>query len=263
MNRSLLLIAFVVFLLSTQFSFSEDPPTMTEKTKLVAGLNYTYIKFNLEEDFDFLSGIYELMIDVPINNKSSLTFLLPYSTYSLNGQNMSGIGNLTVGIKHISESPNPLHVKAAVSLPTISDRNLVVSYLSIADFWNFNYHLWGGMTLDIDLEKRYNTGNGMFYGFGIGNFIAIPKESEGETEDFVKFVIKGGYEKNNSIGFDVAFRGIFMLTQNNEFVNMLNLGISYKTDLINPRLFVVLPVGDNYSELIKNLLGFSIKFNLK
>lgn len=103
----------------------------------------------------------------------------------------------------------------------------------------------------------------MFYGFGIGNFIAIPTESEGETEDFVKFVIKGGYEKNNSIGFDVAFRGIFMLTQNNEFVNMLNLGISYKTDLINPRLFVVLPVGDNYSELIKNLLGFSIKFNLK
>ena len=268
MKKSLFLISIAFLFLSFSSGLAQDSVSNVGREKFSLGLNYTNITFDRTNNFDFLSGIYEIYGSFPIKNNWNVIVIIPYSTYSMDSRSESALGNLTAGFKYNSETQEPLIFKGLLSLPTISKNERDIAEMSIADFWNFPHHLWGGVFADLEIEKRYYNRNGLYSGFGFGNYLLIPTgDNNGDVEDFVKYFVKGGFEKMNSIGFDASIKGMYFLTSDNDFedsfIHMLNIGISYKSELFNPRLFFVLPVGENYSDLIDNLIGIELVFNIR
>ena len=269
MKRFLSFSLFVLFILTVVNLSAQDNTPAIQKEKTSIGLSYTYPSFDMSENFDFLSGIYEVRGKIPTNEHLSVLIFVPYSTYSMKGESESTIGNLSVGLNYNSRTKDPFNFKGVLSIPTIgkSDR-LIASLSAQADIWNFPRHLWGGVVADLEIVKRYYNENGLFGGFGFGNYLLIPTgDNNGDVEDFLKYFVIGGMDKENSIGFDASLRGMYMLTSDDDFdenlIHLFNIGIHYKAETVKPRLFFVLPVSENYSDLIKNLIGFEITFFLK
>jgi hypothetical protein len=268
MKKSLFMIVIGFLFLSLCSSLAQDTISNSGKEKFSIGLNYTSPSFNRSKSFGFLSGIYELNLNVPIKKNWNIVFIIPYSIYSMDSEGESALGNLTAGFKYNSETQNPFSFKGLLSLPTISKNDRMIAAISTVDFWNFPRHLYGGLITDLEIEKRYSNGNGMYSGFGFGNYFMIPTgDNNGDVEDFLKYFVKGGFEKMNSVGFDASLKGIFLLTNDKDFednfLHMLNIGVSYKSEVFNPRLFFVLPIGENYSDMIQNLFGIELTFNIR
>jgi len=269
MKKSLFLIIVAILCLSFSKGYAEETNINSQKEKFSIGLNFIHPVFNQNENFDFPSGIYELYGSIPIKENWDVLFIIPYSTYSLGSESRSALGNITAGFKYDSQTKDPLLFEGLLSLPTISKDDRFVEILSVTDFWNMPRHLWGGLIANAEIEKRYFNSNNLYGGFGFGNILMIPtaEDNNGDVEDYLKYFVKGGYEKMNSVGFDASIKGIFFLTSEgdfeNNFINMLNIGVSYKAEIFNPRLYFVLPIGDNYSEMIKHLIGLEIKVNIK
>ena len=277
MKNLFFLLTSIVFFLSVNYSYSQDLKSLEQLNDQTAiGLMFTHPSFpTLPEstEFSITSGIYELYGIIKINENLRLIANLPYSTYSANSISKSGIGNVSLGLKYLFGNNQNMTVSGLIYIPTSSDNDYIANSLSNeANLWDLQKYRFDITTIHLNFNIKAKNNKGLFYGGGIGNRLLIytGKRYGGDhdVDDIIEYFAGGGYEKINSIGWEIQFAGMYAATSeskdgSNNFVQLLKLGLSYHNESIKPKLFMVFPVGNVYSNMISNLIGIELQFYLK
>lgn len=257
---------FIMFLTASVLN-AFDSTNVQPREKLSIGLRLLHPTIDGSNQFDILSGMYDFNITFPINPSWSISLNIPYSSYTMNDDNRSALGCISAGINYNSGGQSPFLFSGQAYLPTISEDDALVSILSTGyNIYEFPKYLWGGVYLHPYIEKRFFNSNGIYGGLGIGNILMIPTE-EGieEIEDYFNYCIKGGYDKMNSIGAELMLGGLFLATSDadDKFIHLLKLSIQYKLPNLVPKLIFMLPLDEDYSDAILNLIGFELTYYIR
>ncbi|TAL68972.1 MAG: hypothetical protein EPN82_08660 [Bacteroidetes bacterium] len=239
--------------------------------KFDIGLSYYHPSFPSGAQSSF-SGNFEIFAAFPVSNNMKVYGILPLSSYSmkslyLGDKSFSGIGNFIVGLKYLFGKKDNFLFKGGIALPTIGDNYDVkiangFSYISrVYDLEKFTSDI---TSLFAEFQGKHIFEGNFFIGGGTGLRLLIwTGPGSHDAELFLPFNIFLGYEKTELIKFIAAFKGIYILTnENSDFgdnvMDLLQLKISYPGQTIEPALIIELPINDNYKKVLNNNIGFSI-----
>lgn len=257
------LVIFSSLSISNLFSQIQE---VKKENMISFSYGYPSIKENfLIKKFDFFSGSYNLTGKYAFDENWSMNANLPFFNFSKDNQSENGIGNISLGGEYQTKLIGPFRAGARVYLNTMDDNDFLIGGFAIVpEYFNFGSFVTA-TSLELYAEKLFTSGN-MYYGADLGNIMSFPKEDNADMEDFVRLGIKVGYDKMNSIGGEIKYGGFFHLTDdgaNENFnIHFLKLTGNYRLLNVNPKVFVTLPLNENYSDIIEFVVGLGIDISL-
>ncbi|MBI5325406.1 MAG: hypothetical protein HZB41_09080 [Ignavibacteriae bacterium] len=267
-----LIVIFSVCLLSlTNHQLYAETPQQPEK--YVVGLAFYHQSLVVGELSTF-SGSYDLFVSVPVSDNTKIYAIMPFTNYSRRDkaqESYSGIGNLILGVKYLFGETKNNSIKCGIALPTIGNdseskkANLYSAKSRIYDLDKFVPEL---TTLSAEFHCKYPLYENYFAGGGTGMKLYLwTGAGSQDAELFLPFNVFIGYEKLELIRATATFKGIYFLTNEHgdfadNFMNILQLKVSYPGTTIEPGLFLESPMNDSYEKWLDYNIGLFILVKL-
>ncbi len=251
------------YLSAQNFLFQELPKQNTQ-------INFHFMRptFNRNVDLSALSGIYDISVNVPLNESLNLIGSLPFLIMKSGDRDSeSGLGNLFLAIQiHKSyKDYNGSIVTLGIAAPTADEE---VGLLGL--FTDFNgFHKYAPNTLTIFTNYAYHAllNEGIKLGVEVGPNIFIPTKGESEIEIFLNYGLTAGVQIENFAVFTELI-GLAIITQStDDFVDRFNhsfdIGAMYLGGSVSTGLYYKIYIEEMLSESITGVVGvkFSVSMN--
>lgn len=235
-----------------------------EKTQF--SLRFMRPNFKYGSDLSTLSGIYDLSVNIPINQKLNFVGSIPYQTFTFEDYDTeNGVGNIYIGLQTKSGIKNNKKSIGSfgVFLPTAED-NFAVFYSSFTNFIDYHKYFSDLLTVYGNFAYFSNSSKGVYYGIELGPNIMIPttKDYYGDTELFMHYGISVGFQDNN---FTVLaeLMGLASITTDEEkfedrFIHVLDFGFTYTINRVTPGIFYKAYLKEDMSDVVEGVLGIKI-----
>lgn len=231
------------------------------------GLRFMRPSLASDNDLSTFSGIYDVSVSLPVNERWSIDASLPYSRYSFgdNDDSESFIGNTYAGMQYLMKD---------------GDSSKIVSfgaYIPTAEK-DLGHLLFGVLTDNEDLFKYYPealtlTGNFAYFniktggarlGLEIGPDLLIPTGDGDDTEFYMHYGLTAGYQGDRFAAI-TELMGIAILTGEGDefsdhFVHSINFGLSYVSPHLLPGVFYKIYLKDEFRDLVDGVIGVNLEF---
>ena len=221
------------------------------------GLRYLRPSWDHDSDMSTFSGIYDVMLNLPINERWSIDASFPYTryTYGEDGDAESFIGNIYAGLQHIRKAGSKSTIVSfGAYLPTAEE--------------DLGHLVFGMLTNNEDLFKYYPDawtlcGNFAYFniseggarlGLEIGPDLIIPTGDGGDdTEFLMHYGLTAGYQGERFAAITELI-GLAMLTEDfdefhDRFMHSINFGVSYISPHFMPGVFYKIYLKDEFSDV--------------
>jgi hypothetical protein len=231
-----------------------------EKTQI--GLRYMRPFFDTDEDLSFLSGIYDLSVNAPLNESFNFVGSIPFITFSfVDEDNENGIGSIFLGLQtHCGfKDKSSSVVTFGIFTPTASED---IYYFGLLSDYN-NLHKYVSDLLTIYGNYAYHAilYEGMKLGFEIGPNIMIGTKRGADIEFNMHYGFTAGYQ-DEKFAVITELVGLVTITgQSNDFDRFnhsIDFGAIYIIKNIEPGIFYKLYLEENLSDAINGVLGIQI-----
>ena len=263
----------VAFFLSTSlFAQSIWLPDTAE----YIGLEFTKASFKGPSDASFFSGVFHVYGSKKIGKNLYLNVDVPILNLNDEDDSESSFGNVQVGLKLGTKKPSTFG-KIAGILPTVDeDKPSAIGRGFITDPLHLEVVMpWAwGLIAKMNHEQKLNN-KGLYFKVN-GGFVFFRDTKSGSQFDeplenylFADYMLQLGFRSVDNIKFSAAVEG---RTGINDVVSesffgkrsafMADLGISYKSKLIEPGILVKLPLSDPFKDALSNTITFSLIYHL-
>lgn len=223
----------------------------------------------------FFSASYDLSAGVPLNDKSEIIIDLPIAHFNVKSSDFdfdpqTTIGNIYLGFR-TGERSNPVRAEFGVLLPTASDDNELATLIGAIAMPNreekFAADTWA-LTAKVRAEDIIND-DGLFYRANGGLMYANYSLNDVDlTALYLDIVGQIGIRSEN------GFCGVFGInsrtglnddskySEDDSSSFIAGLGVSFRSDNIEPGLTINLPLDEPFKELVDNVISVSFLYHL-
>jgi len=234
------------------------------------GLRYLRPNFKADNEMSTFSGIYDVTLSLPINDRWSIDASLPYTRFSLgeDGDSESFIGNIYAGMQYISKAGNKnTIVSFGAYLPTAESDiefflyGILTNYEDMFKYYPDAWTLYGNFAY-FNIEK-----GGARLGLEIGPDLLIPTgDADDDTEFLMHYGLTAGYQGERFMAA-VELIGLAMITEDlddfgDRFAHSISFGASYISPHFAPGVFYKLYLRDEFTDLVDGVLGVKLEVTL-
>ena len=234
------------------------------------GLRYLRPSFDSDPDMSIFSGIYDLRMNLPINDRWSLDASFPYTHYSIgeDSESENFIGNIYAGMQYLNKKGGTSHtVSFGVFIPTAEDDlgNLFfgafTNYEEIFKYYPDAWTLYGNYSC-INVSS-----GGLRLGLEIGPDLLIETgDGDNDTEFFMHYGLTAGYRGERFAALTELI-GLGMFTGDadefsDRFMHSIDFGVSYISPRFMPGIFYKIYLKDDFSDIVDGVLGINLEVTL-
>ncbi len=266
--RSVLAVILVVILsgsAATQTFMLKSIPKETSQF----GLRYLRPNFKYDSDLSTFSGIYDVMINLPINERWSIDASLPYTRFAFGdeGESESYIGNIYAGLQHINRKGGGSAIASfgAYLSTAEADRGHILFgvFTNYEDMFKYYPDVW---TFTANFAWFKTSEGGARLGLQFGPDLMVLTGDGSDSEFLVHYGATAGYEGKRFLAA-VELIGLMMLTQEtndfgDRFAHSINFGASYLSRHFAPGIFYKIYLKDELSDVIDGVLGINLVVTL-
>lgn len=262
---TVLIIVLLPLTLSARSFLMQDGPS--PNTRL--GLRLLHPSFKNYVGFTFLSGVYDISLNLPMTYRLSFVGTLPILSFNDRVDSDSGIGNVYAGMRYRLKSfrGGRLNLELGVYAPTLSKDKVEIAGFGVLsdyiEFYKFLPEVWtvGGM-----VSYHRQSRSGFSFGVEVGPYAMIPRE--GDSEFLLRYGVSLGYRLGTAelktefvgVGLLTADEGIFLEDRN---VNAVTIGIQWNRQFFRPSIFYTFYVNKDLSDLVRNVLGIKLELSFR
>ncbi len=270
--KKLLFVLIGVLLFSQNYLFGQGLKIKSPAPETV-GIDLTFLSPSFENasELSMFSGIYQLDLSIPFNEKLNILAGMPFSTWAANaGETESSIGNLFIGAQTRSTDSTGMRPSAifGVFLPTApEEENISAVFAWLTDYYNQHRYLPNIITIVASgtwLDAVEKSG---FWGFEFGTRIFIPTKSDNDDLEIVlNYGATGGGDLDPVI-LSVELVGQFLLSSESDsfsdkFYHTLSFGAGWTRGPFKPTLFYSLYLEEFFTSYVKGVLGVRMRYIL-
>ena len=228
-----------------------------------------------------LSGVYELILSIPVSDKvnliASLPYLhmeyeinvLPYYNYSSPAPEVrKGTGNLFFGARMRSEMIEGRQTIGTIGvyLPTCSRDEYSAASIGIrADYHNFHKYLRETTTIFANIMSYWLNDNGAHYELEIGPRILFMNSGDNSETEFLIHYCLGGSVPISVLELRLELAGVFFLsseaeTFSDKFNHTLAFGARYARGPFTPGFFYQVYLSEPISNSVSGVLGIDFVY---
>lgn len=236
--------------------------------KVQAGVRFLRPNFTGADNLTIFSGIYEVTLSLPINERWSIDGSLPYSRYSAeDGDYSEGfIGNIYAGMQYLMKSGNSSKIISFGAYIPAADDDPANIFLGTAinqeDFIKYWPDFW---TLTGNFSYFNIETGGARLGLEIGPDLIIPTgEYDDELEFLVHYGLTAGYQGERFAAFTELI-GLGILTGtgsgfSERFKHSINFGVSYVSPHFLPGVFYKISLSETELDILDGVIGVNLEF---
>lgn len=262
-----LLVILSLQMLSAQTFIFQDQAE--DRTKL--GLRFLRPNPADEDNLSTFSGSYDLYINAPLSSRLNLVGSIPFNSFAAEGEDSeSGIGNVYVGLQTRSDNSaeKGMNLSLSVFLPTASEEKGEAHFTGVfTNFYEFQRSLPEVLTVYSNFAYHYRQLGGGMLGVEIGPQLIIPTGQDGgDTELFGHYGLAGGVSLAK-VAIFAELLGVFIVTEDVEdfgdrFEHFVDFGAQLTGSVVRPGLFYMLPLHNDFQDIIDGTLGIKVDFVL-
>lgn len=231
------------------------------------GLRFMRPSFDYDAELSTFSGIYDLRVNLPINERWSIDASFPLTRYTMgeDGETESFVGNIYGGLQYIKKTGNKSSITSfGVYFPTGDD--------------DLGHLIFGTLTNNEDMFKYYPeawtlygnfayiniSSGGARLGLEIGPDLLIPTGDGSDDPEFLMhYGLTAGY-RGERFAAITELIGMVMLTEEFEdtgdrFIHSIDFGASYISPRFIPGVFYKIYLKDEFSDLVDGVFGVSLE----
>jgi hypothetical protein len=251
--------------ISAQTNLFEKIPGETAQFNL----RFMRPSFSQDADLSALSGIYDLMVNVPIDDGWSGAASLPYIASSFGeGGSQNGIANIYLGVQHLLKMENRQTSVFSLGfyLPTAADD---AQFMGIVTHVEKMYkYTPDELTFSGNYGYFKSFQSGIRLGLEVGPDISFPWESTaGDIELYLHYGAAAAY-MGRHIMLNAEVQGIVIVTEeadelSDRFVHSVNFGTGYIGDSFTAGIFYKIYLKEQFSDIVDGVLGINLDYALK
>jgi hypothetical protein len=232
------------------------------------GLRFLRPSLDSDVDLSAFSGIYDVSLSLPVNERWSIDASFPYSRYAFGegDDSESFIGNLYAGLQHLTRSGNVSRIVSfGAYIPTADDdlSNLIFGmFTNYEDLFKYYPDAW---TFYGNFAYFNITQGGARLGLEVGPDLLVPTGDGGDDAEFLMhYGITAGYQGEMFAAFTELI-GLAMLTEDyddfsDRFTHSIDFGLSYVSPRFMPGVFYKIYLKDEFRDMVDGVLGVTVKF---
>ncbi len=225
--------------------------------------------FAEDADLSILSGIYDLMANVPIDDGWSLDVTLPYINYSFgDAGSESGLGNIYLGAQKLKKMAGQRTSVFSLGffIPTAAEE---IQFMGIVTHFDKFYKYTPDVLTFYGNYSFFKTFESLIrLGLEVGPDIMFPWTSEaGDIDLYFHYGVAAGLI-GKYININAELQGLVVVTQEAEelsdrFVHSANIGASYSGRKMTAGIFYKFYLKEGFIENIDGVLGINLSYMLK
>jgi hypothetical protein len=233
------------------------------------GLRYLRPSFKNDVDLSTFSGIYDLRMNLPINNKWSIDATFPLTRYAVGDEDSeSFIGNVYAGMQYLSRTGNATGtVSFGAYLPTADDDLSNLFFGMFTNFEDFFKYYPDALTLYGNYSYINVSDGGLRLGLEIGPDLLVPTgEGDDDVDFLVHYGLTAGYRGERFAALSELI-GVAWVTGDwddfgDRFLHSIDFGVSYVSPRFMPGVFYKIYLKDEFSDIVDGVLGVDIEVTL-
>lgn len=263
--RTLIPLIFLPLMWTTSahgqsFSLDEYPADT-----ITISFEYSRPFFDVRPSLSILTGGYNIALHTPITRGINIVARLPFTVLAGRdtSEDGSSAGNVYLGVQTRIRGPEHkgTSISAGISIPTASNRRLLVSSLGLyTDNLHFYRYTPQLMALRINVAFHKRERLNRFHAIHVGAFITIPTgDSEGNMKLWGRYGISAGAWAGDTI-LSGELMGIVLLNDHiakfsQRFTHALILAATYDRLVIRPSIFIRLYFDRDLNQTLDAVAG--------
>jgi hypothetical protein len=232
------------------------------------GLRFMRPDFKYGSDLSTLSGIYDLSVNIPIDQNVNFVGSFPYMSFKFENYSESGIGNIYIGLQtHSGFNKQTCSVGSfGLYLPTAGEDycGLLGAFTHFIDYPKYIADL---LTFYGNYSYVNHTPNGVRFGLEIGPNLVIPTGNGDDTDFLIHYGIAFGFQDEN-FAVLTELMGLAIITEEaadfeDRFLHSIDFGFTYLRYSVKPGIFYKLYLKDDLSDFVEGVLGIEVDIAVK
>ncbi len=228
------------------------------------GLRFLRPNFSHDTDLAVYSGIYDLMVNLPIDERWSIEGSLPYTWLSDGGNTDTEtyIGNIYAGMQYMRKSGNSKSIISfGAYLPTAKDDLGHMIFGAVTNSENVYKYLSDTTTLTGNYAWFTVSDKGARLGLEIGPDVTL--SSGEETEYLVHYGLTVGYRGEKCL-IATELLGQAIISEDytdfsDHFNHSIDFGASFISRRFVPSVFYKIYFDEDFTDLVDGVLGIKVE----
>jgi hypothetical protein len=230
------------------------------------GLRYLRPNFKNDSDLSTFSGIYDIRVNLPINERWSIDASLPYTRFAFgeDDDSESYIGNIYAGLQSISrKGGGSAIVSFGAFFPTAEEDLGHLLFGVLTNYENMFKYYPDSWTLTGNFAWFKTSEGGARLGLEAGPDLLVPVgDNDSDTDFLLHYGFTAGYQGKRFLAA-AELIGLVVFTGDSDefsdrFVHSIDFGASYLSRHFAPGIFYKIYLKDEFRDMVDGVLGVSL-----